>query len=70
MPNAKIMFMMRNPIQRAWSHSVKKLVRDRGKKIDFVTETEFINHFKNSKSQLKSNYLRTIEIWKKYYPEE
>ncbi|MDJ0742800.1 MAG: sulfotransferase [Xenococcaceae cyanobacterium MO_167.B27] len=70
MPNAKIIFMMRNPIQRAWSHSVKKLVRDRGKKIESVTEAEFINHFENSKSQLKSNYLRTIKIWKKYYPEE
>ena len=70
MPNAKIIFMIRNPTQRAWSHAVKKLVRDRGRKIESVSEAEFINHFDNSKSRLKSNYLRTIKIWQKYYPEE
>ena len=69
MPNTKIIFMMRNPIQRAWSHAVKKLVRDRGRKLESVSEAEFINHFDNSSSRTKSNYLRTIEIWKKYYPE-
>ncbi|MDJ0636852.1 MAG: sulfotransferase [Xenococcaceae cyanobacterium MO_188.B29] len=70
MPDAKIIFMMRNPIQRAWSHAVKKMVRDRGRKIESVSEAEFINHFDNSKSRLKSNYLRTIKTWKKYYSEK
>lgn len=70
MPNAKIIFMMRNPMQRAWSHAVKKLVRDRGRKIESVAEAEFIDHFASKKSRLNSDYLRTIEIWKKYYPEE
>ena len=70
MPNAKIIFMMRNPTQRAWSHAVKKLVRDRGRKIESVSEAEFINHFASEKSRLNRNYLRTIRIWKNYYPEE
>lgn len=70
MPNAKIIFMMRNPIQRAWSHSVKKLVADRKIKIESVSEAEFINHFDNSSSRIKSNYLRTIETWRKSYPEK
>lgn len=70
MPDAKIIFMMRNPIQRAWSHAVKKLVADRGRKIESVSEAEFINHFDNSRSKTKGNYLKTIETWKKYYPEK
>lgn len=70
MPNTKIMFMMRNPIQRAWSHAVKKLVADRERKIESVSEAEFINHFDNSSSRRKSSYLRTIEIWSKYYSKE
>ena len=69
MPNIKIIFLMRNPMQRAWSHFLKEL-RDKKCPLESVSEIEFINHCNSGKSRLKSNYSQIIETWKSYYPEE
>ncbi len=69
MPDAKIIFLMRNPIQRAWSHLLKNL-RDKKRPIESVSEAEFIKHFSSQKSRAKSNYLQIINTWKSYFPEE
>ena len=69
MPNAKIIFLMRNPIQRAWSHLLKN-IRDKKRSIESVSEAEFIKHFNSKKSREKSNYSQIINTWKSYFPEE
>ena len=69
MPDAKIIFLMRNPMQRAWSHILKN-VRDKNRPIESVSEAEFIKHFNSKKSRSKSNYSEIISTWKSYFPEE
>ncbi|MCG8363026.1 MAG: sulfotransferase [Pseudanabaenales cyanobacterium] len=68
-PDAKIIFIMRNPMQRAWSHALKVL-RDQGKSIGSNSEAAFIQHFDSEDSKRRGNYLKTLETWKTYYPEE
>lgn len=69
MPNIKIIFIMRNPVQRAWS-GVQMHFGIKGKSLTSASKEEFIDHFNSQDSQLRSSYLRTLKIWKNYYPEK
>jgi hypothetical protein len=69
MPEAKIIFLMRNPIERAWSHAVMRIVNNEGD-VENVPEDGLIKSFDREKSQLRTNYLRTLENWGAYYPPE
>lgn len=69
MPNAKIIFILRNPIQRAWSHALKR-IRDRNISIASVSEAEFIQNFNSNTSRSRSSYLQILEVWQSYYSQE
>jgi hypothetical protein len=67
-PKAKIILLLRNPVDRAWSqfrHHVKKSAIDR------TSSIEEIKAFINSDVQsLRSDYLRAIKNYSKVYPKE
>jgi hypothetical protein len=69
MPDAKIVFSMRNPVERAWSQANMTLVKKEGG-VEHVNEREFRGLFDREKAQLRTNYLRTLENWGTYYPPE
>ena len=69
MPDAKIIFIMRNPIQRAWSHLLMELRNDKIP-LESLSKEAFIEHFNSKKSIKKSSYSHIVETWKSYYPEE
>src|SRR5215204_737135 len=69
-PEAKIIFMMRNPIERVWSQAVMGFDRSKGKAIDAVTEEELLRTFGGEGSRRRTDYLRTLETWSAFYPEE
>jgi len=57
----KAIIMLRNPIDRAWSHAKMELVRDR--KFEDVPEKEFIDFFQDSYIESCGNYTPIIENW-------
>jgi hypothetical protein len=67
MPDAKIIFMMRNPIEQAFSHVgmylSKSGLRDAAK-------GNYFEHFEKLRSKLKTDYLLTLERWGRFYPAE
>src|SRR5918993_1068869 len=67
MPEAKIIFLMRNPIERAWSQSLMDV---RNRNIEDVTDEEFQRHFQSKRSRLFTDYLRTLKNWGSIFPEE
>lgn len=67
MPDARIVFMMRNPLERAWSQSLMDL---RGRNLEDVTDEEFHKHFEGKRSRLFTDYLRTLENWGAFFPQE
>ncbi len=69
MPDVKIIFILRNPMQRAWSHALK-IIRDRNTTIASVPEAEFIQNFNSNTSRSRSGYLQILEVWQSYYPKE
>jgi hypothetical protein len=65
LPHAKIIFIMRNPIERTWS-AARMLWRHRGLYLD--DEARLMNYAQRERVVLRSNYLRTLAIWEHYYP--
>jgi hypothetical protein len=69
-PEAKIIFMMRNPMERVWSQTVMSFDRGKSRPVDTVTEDELFRHFGGEGARLRTDYLRTLEIWGTFYPPE
>ena len=69
MPKAKIIFMMRNPIERAWSQSLMYFDKKEGRHLDEVREKEFLD-FTRSQSPLHTDYARTLENWTSFFHEK
>jgi hypothetical protein len=67
MPDARIVFMMRNPIERAWSQSLMD-VRERN--LDDVSDEEFHRHFEGKRSRMFTDYLGTLTNWGSYFPKD
>ena len=72
MPRAKIIFLIRNPIDRAWSVIRFDVLRKSGQPLDLgsfslddLGEAVGERHF-----VVKGDYIRTINNWKGHFPEE
>jgi hypothetical protein len=68
MPEAKIVFMMRNPVERPWS-VMNMGFRIRGKSMEDVTVNNVRRQVKNSRVRRMTDYLRTLDTWGAFYPE-
>lgn len=67
-PDLKIILLLRNPIDRAWSHLRYEWTRGMRKELGGLDE---IKTFIDSPAQmLRSNYLRTLDHWSAHYPTE
>lgn len=65
----KLLFMMRDPIERAWSSVTKSTAKNRDRPMAEVTEAEM--HEKLQRSALrKSRYIEHIERWEEIFPKE
>ena len=70
MPQAKIIFFMRSPIERAWSQAVMQFSKVEGRTVETVTEQRVRKHFDREGSRSRTAYLRTLENWRRFYPEK
>lgn len=62
-PNAKVLIMVRDPVERAWSHAKKDLVRNRGKHSDQVTDQEWQVFFRDPYQIRCARYEENIANW-------
>ncbi len=69
MPHAKIIFFMRDPIDRMWS-CVKMNIKSGMWKIRVDDEKKIINLINRQEwMRIRGNYLHTLRHWKSVYPE-
>ena len=69
LPNTKIIFLIRNPIDRAWSHyrfQVRLWGNDRIDE-EMLREEKIKEYFNDYNRHLRSNYILTIDRYLKYY---
>lgn len=67
-PEAKIIFTMRDPIERAWSQL--RLASRGGDPERFSDLTAAATFLKSPAQERRGNYLRTLELWEARYPAE
>lgn len=66
LPALKVILILRNPIDRAWSH-----IRFDWERIENIDNPESIKAFIDSpKQHLRGDYIRTIGIWSSCFPAE
>jgi hypothetical protein len=70
MPEAKIIFMMRNPIERPWSQTVMRLDNVSKYRIGLTKERKIHRSLTRQSSRARTEYLRTLKNWETFYPEE
>ncbi len=69
-PEMKIIFLMRDPIDRSWSHARKDLPGVYGKPVEEIPTDTVLKWFNEPYCALRTDYVRTLEIWQSYFPKE
>lgn len=70
-PDCKIIFIMRNPVERSWSQAKMNLGLLKGQNIWNVPAHEIKAYLSSNRSnQQLSDYRTTIERWTAFYPKE
>jgi hypothetical protein len=62
-PHLKVILMIRNPIDRAWSHAKKDLVRKRQRKVAEVPPAEFEAFFRDPYQRQCARYVEHYDNW-------
>jgi len=70
MPDVKLIFIMRNPIDRAWSQALMNLVVIPKRKYEDVDESEFYSHFQAARSIKRGDYGGILNNWLSLFPRE
>lgn len=68
-PEIKIIFLLRDPIERAWSHI--RFVWTKGRTLNNLEDIDAIKKFVESPGQsLRGDYMRTIDAWSSSFSEK
>jgi hypothetical protein len=62
-PDVRVIMMIRDPVDRAWSHAKKDLVRKTGRRVDQVPAEEFREFFRDEYQVSCARYVRNHDNW-------
>jgi hypothetical protein len=65
--DSKLIFLLRNPVERAWSHFKFNMRKDPNFDIEMVDSKHIIEFINSEGQESRSNYIRTIEEYSKHY---
>lgn len=63
LPDAKLLLVLRNPIERSWSQALLELGYLKKRPLDRIRETSLLLHFERLRVLRYSDYLTTIRRW-------
>ncbi|QTN38479.1 sulfotransferase [Cryomorphaceae bacterium] len=66
-PSAKIIFLLRNPIERAWSHSKMVLCKIQGRPFESISDDQWKAHFDGFKSTKRGSYTEVYQDWARVF---
>lgn len=67
-PDVKMIFLMRDPIDRSWSQAKRDLPERYGRPLKEIPSREVIRWFNEPSCALRSDYVRTLDIWQAHFP--
>jgi hypothetical protein len=62
--------MVRHPVDRAWSHAKKDLVRNRGRSNEEIADSEWSAFFRDPYQLRCARYEENLASWRAFLPEE
>jgi hypothetical protein len=68
-PRARIVYIVRNPVERAWSAALMALARAE-MTVGEASDQWFIDHFRSAGSRARGDYERCIRNWREAFPAE
>jgi hypothetical protein len=66
-PDVRVLFILRNPIERAWSSALMALQRAE-MELDEASDAWFLDHFHSRGSLGRGDYARTLRVWRDSMP--
>ena len=69
-PELRIVLLLRDPIERAWSQAVMNLVEIEGRPAEEIDDRTFIDHLSDDRVRLRNDYAGIIERWSGAFGEE
>ena len=70
MPHAKLIFMMRDPIERAWSQARSGFPTWRGTPLSDVGRDELVSFFDSDPVRRRSDYASCLRAWMTHFPRD
>ena len=70
MPRAKIIYILRNPIDRSWSATAMNLEHRRNMHIDLASDDEIWSTWNTNRSVERADYVRHISLWRRHFGED
>lgn len=70
MPGLRVVMLLRDPIERAWSQAMMNLVRFGGGTIESIGPSDLRRHLESAPVLDRSRYSASIERWGRHVPED
>jgi len=70
MPRSRILYLLRDPIDRSWSTSAMHFRKLGPSRIEEYSDGEIEAHFTRAKTARHDDYLANIAAWSRHYPPE
>jgi len=67
LPEAKLILLLRDPVDRAWSHAKMDLGSHTGRSQRPGVDADFLAHFSSTASRHRGNYVGMIDRWTRHY---
>src|SRR5690606_5606591 len=65
----RLVYMVRNPVARAWSGALMALRRAE-MKLEEASDQWFLDHFRSQGSQQRGDYAQCLSMWLRFFPKE
>jgi Sulfotransferase domain len=69
-PQMRLVLILRNPVERAWSQSEMALARNRRRAVADVPEAEFLRHLESESVLSRSRFSVILRNWLEVFPAE
>lgn len=67
LPDLRVIFTLRHPIERVWSQALLEFGYLAGKDIQKLSSINFLRQVERARNRLSSDYGRTIQIWSRAF---
>lgn len=69
-PQVRVIYFMRDPIARAWSHTKMLLPQLLNKPFDVITDDELLDYLTHPAVLRKGEHFKTISTWEKHFGQD